>query len=75
MEQNRIDDLVAYLEEHEISEEVINSIVAMASEKKTYPQSVDNSLRDDIIRMQLVNEQDWRKRAALVIQLIKKDYE
>lgn len=72
MDQNNLDNLIAYLEEHEISQDVIDSIVEMANKsKKTYPQVEKTTLQEDvIIRSRIDNEPDWRIRARLAAQLI-----
>ena len=73
MDPSRLDNLIAYLEASEVSQDIIDSVVDMVLEGETYPQgTVVDSQADDIIRMRIADEPDWRKRASLAALLISK---
>lgn len=71
MSQINLEDLVAYLEESKVPSHVIDSVVSMAKKEPSYPQDDKTKEAEDaIIRLQIANESDWRKRAALSALLI-----
>lgn len=64
-------DIAMLLEEVNVPNDVIESVLAKIRVQPSYPQSeTSDPTRDAIIRAQIAAEPDWRRRAALQAFLI-----
>jgi hypothetical protein len=65
------------LEEQNVSQDTIEEVVERLSTLEVTGESpVASSNREkELIRMELMREDDWKKRASLAALLISKDYE
>lgn len=70
MDQTKLDNLIEFMEESGASDEEIQEAIDSVDVKEgeDAPRKTE-PLSDDMIRVQIMNEPDWRKRAALAALL------
>ncbi len=71
MDPSKIDNLISYLEEAGVSQDEIEAMVETVK-KRNGPEEEKVEENDDEIRIKIMEEPDWRKRAALAALLISK---
>lgn len=69
MDPTRLDSLRILLQEAGASDEEIEETIDSLGEGETATPAQRETLSDDMLRVQLMNEPDWRKRAALAALL------
>ena len=73
MEDGKIIEAENLLREHGVPQDAMDEILRMFSEKDVSLQPVNNNdLTEEEIKIRIMDEKDWRKKASLSAMLISK---
>ena len=72
---DQVIDIETLLKENDVKQEVIDEVVRMFDNKKTLIPKEKEDKGEEAIRMRLLDEKDWRKKASLSARLISKSIE